>query len=159
MLSRIISKSRILRTLTTKAAPPAVTADNNTEVDDTKPPGDRGWTKGEFHSVEDTLNKHIPPKELEEVKRVLYGLVSLLFFFDLQLLRTSSLNFYYFCLFFFTISMIFRPLFFFFNFRIKENSSKTSTFHRQHKKLQMNTTLTLICLSSRVQSMIPDHHA
>ena len=81
MLSRIISKSRILRTLTTKAAPPAVTADNNTEVDDTKPPGDRGWTKGEFHSVEDTLNKHIPPKELEEVKRVLYGLVSLLFFF------------------------------------------------------------------------------
>ena len=81
MLSRIISKSRILRTLTTKAAPPAVTADNNTEVDDTKPPGDRGWTKGEFHSVEDTLNKHIPPKELEEVKRVLYGLVSFLFFF------------------------------------------------------------------------------
>ena len=100
MLSRIISKSRILRTLTTKAAPPAVTADNNTEVDDTKPPGDRGWTKGEFHSVEDTLNKHIPPKELEEVKRVLYGLVSLLFFFRFATPRTSSLTLYYFCLFF-----------------------------------------------------------
>lgn len=36
--------------------------------------GNRGWTSGEFHSVEDTLEKHIPPKELEAVKKVLYGL-------------------------------------------------------------------------------------
>ena len=38
------------------------------------PPGDRGWTPGEFHSVEQILDEHVPPKERAQVKRVLYGL-------------------------------------------------------------------------------------
>ena len=80
MIHRIITRALTQRTTiasrTFATAPPV---DNTTTVTSEasgsgNPPGDRGWTSGEFHSVEDTLNKHIPPKELEEVKRVLYGL-------------------------------------------------------------------------------------
>lgn len=33
----------------------------------------RGKMAGEFESVEKSLEKHLPPKELAEVRRILYG--------------------------------------------------------------------------------------
>ena len=80
MILRLLSKTR--RGVRTFATTPAATPSASTKAAEsssattssTKPPGDRGWTAGEFHSVEDTLEKHIPAKELEQVKKVLYGL-------------------------------------------------------------------------------------
>lgn len=71
--------ARTFATTATEAGSSATSASSSakstsTSSSSTNPPGDRGWTKGEFHSVEETLEKHIPPTELEEVKRVLYGL-------------------------------------------------------------------------------------
>ena len=70
--------TRTFATTATEAGSTAQSASSSAKSASTSsssnPPGDRGWTKGEFHSVEDTLEKHIPPTELEEVKRVLYGL-------------------------------------------------------------------------------------
>ena len=71
--------ARTFATTATEAGSSAKSASSSakstsTSSSSTNPPGDRGWTKGEFHSVEETLEKHIPPTELEEVKRVLYGL-------------------------------------------------------------------------------------
>ncbi len=36
--------------------------------------GSKGWTPGEFHSVEQTLEENLEPEDLANVKRVLYGL-------------------------------------------------------------------------------------
>ena len=81
---RSLTARSLTRTLATAtgAAPPTSTEPGTTKsinekggsTDGKKPDGNRGWTEGEFHSVEDILEKHIPAKELAQVKRVLYGL-------------------------------------------------------------------------------------
>ena len=74
--SKVVPTGRLLRSGATKSTSVTLQAKLfSTEGDGQDDSfGNRGWTPGEFHSVEKTLEDNLSTEDLENVKRVLYGL-------------------------------------------------------------------------------------